>query len=111
MAGSISPRWTATAVAIASALLVSGKELFPEILSRSLAVVLLDFDLKPGRDDTNADFTLAPDVRVTILANYSLLAVLPTPQPEKADTNEGRFFVWVSRVDVRAVGDSVRGVP
>jgi hypothetical protein len=79
---------------------LSGNEFLKEIQERKFGAILLDFDLKPNRDDAIANFTLTADFRAAILANYSLLAVLPMPRLEKREFNEGRIFLWVPRVNI-----------
>jgi len=88
---------------------LAGVALMRDIQCRRLGAIVLDFDLKPGRDDDIANFTLTPEYRAAILANYSLLGTLAMPPLEMSRSNEGEVFIWVPRWDVQELTRSPAG--
>lgn len=90
---------------------LSGDEFLGDIQARKFGVIMLDFDQKPNRDDAIANRVLTPEYRSAILANYTLLAVLPMPGVEKTTFSEGQVFLWVPRDDLRAARGNVLEMP
>jgi len=74
----------------------SDRELVSQLRAHRFGLVVLHFDLWPGRDDYTANFYTTAPLREAIWQNYRPADVLDLPEPAKLRP-EDRFYVWVPR--------------